>query len=83
MGVPFLLVLLNTGDQITIAALLAFICCLGDLMPPTALAGNYAAQIVGLKYKHVLKHCAIPFLVCIALAVIYMLNSKYMGFLTR
>ncbi len=38
MGVPFLLALLYTGDQITIAALLAFICCLGDLMPPTALA---------------------------------------------
>ncbi len=83
MGVPFLLVLLDTGDQITIAALLSFICCLGDLMPPTALAGNYAAQIVGLKYKPVLKHCVIPFLVCIALAVIYLLNSKYMGFLTR
>lgn len=82
MGVPFLLVLLDTGDQITLAAALSFICCLGDLMPPTALAGNYAAQIVGLKYKPVLKHCIIPFLVCIALGLACLLLSGYLGFLT-
>lgn len=82
MGVPFLLVLLDTGDQITLAAALSFICCLGDLMPPTALAGNYAAQIVGLKYKLVLRHCIIPFLVCIALGLACLLLSGYLGFLT-
>ena len=39
LGVPFLLALLDTGDQIVIAAALSFICSMGDLMPPTALAG--------------------------------------------
>lgn len=43
LGVPFLLALLS-GNQIIVAAALSFICSLGDLMPPTALAGNYAAQ---------------------------------------
>jgi TRAP-type C4-dicarboxylate transport system permease large subunit len=82
MGVPFLLALLYTGDQITIAALLAFICCLGDLMPPTALAGNYSAQIVGLPYRPVLRQCAIPFLVCITLALVYLQFTGALAFLT-
>ena len=82
MGVPFLLVLLNTGDQIVIAAMLSFICCLGDLMPPTALAGNYAAQIVDLKYRHVLKHCVIPFLVCVGVGLVCLLCAGSLGFLT-
>ena len=53
IGVPFLLVMIqNTScSDIVVAAVLAFTCCLGDLMPPTALAGNYAAQIVELKYS--------------------------------
>ena len=82
MGVPFLLVLLNTGDQIVIAAMLSFICCLGDLMPPTALAGNYAAQIVDLKYRHVIKHCVIPFLVCVGVGLVCLLCAGSLGFLT-
>ncbi len=85
MGVPFLLVLLQNGgnvDDITICAMLSFICCLGDLMPPTALAGNYAAQAVELKYAPVLKKCVVPFLVSLALAMLYLLNSGAMGFLT-
>ena len=82
MGVPFLLVLLYTGDQISIAALLSFICCLGDLMPPTALAGHYSAQIVGLPYKPVLRHCAVPFAVCIALALAYLQSTHLLAFLT-
>ena len=84
MGVPFLLVLLQSSgvDDITICAMLAFICCLGDLMPPTALAGNYAAAAVELKYAPVLKNCVVPFLFSLAAALIYMLNSGAMGWLT-
>lgn len=84
MGVPFLLVILqNTScNDIIVAAALAFTCCLGDLMPPTALAGNYAAQIVGLKYKPVFKNCVIPFLICIAAGVAVLMNSSALGFLT-
>ena len=85
IGVPFLLVIIqNTScSDIVVAAVLSFACCLGDLMPPTALAGNYAAQIVDLKYPKVLKNCIIPFLVCIAVAVVCMLNSNALAFLTN
>lgn len=85
IGVPFLLVIIQNTSccDIVVAAVLAFSCCLGDLMPPTALAGNYAAQIVDLKYSKVLKNCTIPFLVCIAVAVVCMLNSNALAFLTN
>lgn len=84
MGVPFLLVMLQVGNcnDIVLCCMLSFLCCLGDLMPPTALAGNYAAQIVGLKYRPVLKKCVIPFVVCVLAGLVCMLNSSALGFLT-
>ena len=81
LGVPFLLALLSSGEQIVIAAALSFICSLGDLMPPTALAGNYAAQIVGEKYSKVLRYCAIPFVVCVLYGLFTLLQSGNLGFL--
>ena len=81
LGVPFLLALLDTGDQIVIAATLSFICSLGDLMPPTALAGNYAAQIVKEKYSKVLRYCAIPFAACVLFGLFVLLKSGSLGFL--
>ena len=85
MGVPFLLVMIQNGgcNDIVVAAALYFLCCLGDIMPPTALAGNYAAQIVGLKYNKVLKNCIVPFVVCVLIGLVVMLSSSYLGFLTR
>lgn len=85
MGVPFLLVMIQNGgcNDIVVAAALSFLCCLGDIMPPTALAGNYAAQIVGLKYSKVLKNCIVPFVVCVLIGLVVMLSSSYLGFLTR
>ncbi len=84
MGVPFLLVLLQTGgsNDIVLCCMLSFLCCLGDLMPPTALAGNYAAQIVGLKYGPVLKKCVIPFLICLAAGLLCLIFSGSLSFLT-
>lgn len=51
-------------------------------MPPTALAGNYAAQIVEQKYSRVLRHCAIPFIVCILYGLVTLLVSGNLSFLT-
>ena len=77
LGVPFLLALLNY-NSIIVASALSLIASLGDLMPPTALAGIFAAQVVGEEnYFRVLKHCLVPG-VCIALwglAVIFMSPS--------
>lgn len=72
LGVPFILALLSK-DQIIVAAGLSLIASLGDLVPPTALAGIFAAQVVGEKnYFAVLKDCIIP-AVAIALWGIFMI----------
>ena len=66
LGVPFLLALLNYNSVI-VASALSLIASLGDLMPPTALAGIFAAQVVGEdNYFRVLRLCLLPGL-CIAL----------------
>lgn len=60
LGVPFILALLGK-DQIIVGSALALISGLGDLMPPTALAGIFAAQVVGEdNYFKVLKKCILP-----------------------
>lgn len=60
LGVPFILALINKNAIITASALSA-IAGLGDLMPPTALAGMFAAQVVEEKnYFKVLRHCIVP-----------------------
>lgn len=65
LGVPFVLALI-AKDQIIVASAIALIASLGDLMPPTALAGIFAAQVVGLKeYRSVLKKCLVPSIVFI------------------
>jgi hypothetical protein len=60
LGVPFILALLSR-DQIMVASALALIAGLGDLMPPAALAGIFAAQVTGEKdYFKVLRYCVFP-----------------------
>jgi GntP family gluconate:H+ symporter len=60
LGVPFILALINKNAVITASALSA-VAGLGDLMPPTALAGMFAAQVVGEKnYFRVLRYCIVP-----------------------
>lgn len=71
LGVPFLLSFL-AKDEIIVASALSLIASLGDMMPPTALAGIFAAQVVGMeKYAPVLKKCLIPCLIVIAWALIF------------
>ena len=70
IGIPILLAIVrSTGSSsVTVAAVLSFLCCLGDIMPPTALAGNYAAQVVGLPYRKVFAKSLLPFAICLACA---------------
>lgn len=63
LGIPFLLAFLG-GQEILIGAALSLLAGLGDLMPPTALAGMFAAQVVkAKKYGPVLKYCLLPALI--------------------
>lgn len=69
LGVPFILALINKNAIITSAALSA-VAGLGDLMPPTALAGIFAAQVVGEKnYFKVLRYCLVPALFELAMGI--------------
>lgn len=77
LGVPFLLALLNY-NSVVVASALALVAALGDLMPPTALAGIFAAQVVGEEnYFAVLRRCIAPsvLLALWGIAVILMSND--------
>jgi len=76
LGVPFLLALISK-NQIVTASALSLIAALGDLMPPTALAGLFAAKVVGVdNYFSVLKKCLIPVLVIVVYGILFIIFAK-------
>lgn len=82
LGVPFLLSFL-AKEEIIVAAALSLIASLGDMMPPTALAGIFAAQVVGMeKYTPVLKKCLIPCLIVIVWGVLFIIFANQLAPLT-
>lgn len=79
LGVPFLMVFLSQNQIITGSAI-SFIASLGDLMPPTALAGIFAAQVVGMKnYTPVLKKALVPSIVIIIYSILVIIFSKQLA----
>ncbi|BCV23923.1 TRAP transporter large permease subunit [Gelria sp. Kuro-4] len=77
LGVPFLLALLSQNQVITGSAL-SLIASLGDLVPPTALAGIFAAQVLEMdNYFPVLRKCIVPSvaIVLVGLAAILGANA--------
>ena len=76
LGVPFALAFLNMDTVFTIAAL-SFIAALGDMMPPTALAGLFAAKITGVdNYVKVLRRCMVPMAVMLVYGMVFIYFSK-------
>ncbi|MCP4751333.1 MAG: TRAP transporter large permease subunit [Proteobacteria bacterium] len=76
LGVPFVLALLGQNEILTASAL-SLIAGLGDLMPPTALAGIFAAQIVGVKnYFKVLRYCLWPAALTAVYGIVLILNAN-------
>lgn len=79
LGVPFLLSFL-AKKEIIVAAALSLIAALGDMMPPTALAGIFAAQVVGMeKYTPVLKKCLVPCLIVIVWAILFIVFANQLA----
>lgn len=79
LGVPFLMVFLSQNQIITGSAI-SFIASLGDLMPPTALAGIFAAQVVGMKdYTPILKKALVPSIIIIIYSIIVIMFSNQLG----
>jgi len=81
LGVPFLLSFL-AKKEIIVAGALSLIASLGDMMPPTALAGIFAAQVVGMeKYSPVLKKCLLPCLIVIIWGILFIVFANQLQFL--
>lgn len=81
LGVPFTLAMLTQNTILTISAL-SLIASLGDMMPPTALAGLFAAQVTGVeKYTRVLVRCLVPMLVLLVFAILTIIFSNQLAFL--
>ena len=83
LGVPFMLALL-AKDQIIVATALSLVVSVGDLVPPTALAGIFAGQIVGEKnYFKILKLCLIPALAIVLWGIFFIAYAKPLASLLR
>lgn len=82
LGVPFLLSFL-AKDQIIVAAALSLVASLGDMVPLTALAGIFAAKVVGMEnYTPILKKCLIPCLIVVIWAILFIVFADQLSFLT-
>ena len=79
LGVPFLMVFL-TKNQIITASAISFIASLGDMVPPTALAGIFAAQVLKMdEYAPILKKAIVPALVVILYSIFIIMVSPSLG----
>jgi GntP family gluconate:H+ symporter len=79
LGVPFLLAFLGQ-NEIIIGSALSLICGLGDLMPPTALAGIFAAQVIKEEnYFKVLRYTMIPAVVTAVWGILMILFANQLA----
>jgi hypothetical protein len=82
LGVPFTLALLGR-DQILALSSLALIAGLGEVVPPTAIAALFSAQLLGLKsHFPVVRRCVVPALIILALGVAMLVWANWIGRLT-
>ncbi len=76
LGVPFILALLGR-NEIVVGAALSLMAGMGDLMPPTALAGLFAAQVVKVQnYTRVLVQCLLPAAGIVAWGIFAIVTSR-------
>ncbi len=79
LGVPFAYIYgtyLN-GNVVVCLAAISLIASVGDMMPPTALAGLFAAQVTNVKqYTKILKKCIVPILILLVWAGFVLVKSK-------
>lgn len=79
LGVPFAYIYASLlgGNAVVVLAAISLIASVGDMMPPTALAGLFAAQVTGVKdYTRILKKCIIPIVILLVWAAFFLANSK-------
>ena len=79
LGVPFAYIYASFlgGNSVVVLAAISLIASVGDMMPPTALAGLFAAQVTGVKkYTLILKKCIIPIVILLVWAAFFLAKSK-------
>jgi TRAP-type C4-dicarboxylate transport system permease large subunit len=79
LGVPFAYIYASYlgGNAVVVLAAISLIASVGDMMPPTALAGLFAAQVTGVKkYTLILKKCIIPIVILLVWAAFFLAKSK-------
>ena len=79
LGVPFAYIYASLlgGNSVVVLAAISLIAAVGDMMPPTALAGLFAAQVTGVeKYTKILKRCIVPIIILLVYACFFLANSK-------
>lgn len=82
LGVPMALALLGK-DQILAISSLALIIGLGEIVPPTAVAALFSAQLLGLEsHFPIVRRCILPSLALLALAVVMLVWANWIGKLT-
>jgi GntP family gluconate:H+ symporter len=78
LGVPFILALISKNALFTSTALSAIV-GLGDLIPPAALAGRFAGQVVGEKnFLKILRYCLVPALFVMAVGIGVLLGASFL-----
>jgi TRAP-type C4-dicarboxylate transport system permease large subunit len=79
LGVPFALALLGR-DHILAVSALSLVSSLGDLVPPTALAGMFAAQVLKVdNYFKVLRKCLVPAIIIDAIGILALVWANWGG----
>lgn len=79
LGVPFLLSFI-AKDQIITAAAISLLAGVGDMVPPTALAGIFAAKVLGMEdYKPVLKECRVPIALMIGWSILFIIFADQLA----
>jgi TRAP-type C4-dicarboxylate transport system permease large subunit len=73
LGIPFILALIDKNALLTSASL-STIAALGDLVPPAAISGRFAAQVIGeSNFFRVVRECLIPALLLMAAGIAVLL----------
>ncbi|MCR5370893.1 MAG: TRAP transporter large permease subunit [Clostridium sp.] len=79
LGVPFAYIYASLlgGNSVVVLAAISLIASCGDMMPPTALAGLFAAQVTGVKeYTKILRRCLVPMIILLVWACFFLAKSK-------
>lgn len=76
LGIPFTLALL-TQNVIVVVAGISMLCVLSQVVPPSALGGYFAQELVGeSKYGPILKACTVPITVSIIFSLLVILFAN-------